>query len=102
MGIVMRKRYRILLFVFFLLPQMLMAQKATVTQEFRELVTYPFSDPNPIPFLTEKNKRIYPYHSFDGYSLTGQKQQWKVIKLENDYIEVYVLPEVGGKVWGVL
>ncbi len=50
MGIVMRKIYRILLVVFLLLPQMLMAQKATVTQEFRELVTYPFSDPNPIPF----------------------------------------------------
>jgi hypothetical protein len=102
MSILMRKMYRIHLVVFLLLPQMLIAQKATVTQEFRELVTYPFSDPNPIPFLAEENKRIYPYHSFDGYSLTGQKQQWKVIKLENDYIEVFILPEVGGKIWGAI
>ncbi len=101
-GIVMRIIYRIHLVAFLLLPQVLLAQKATITGEFRELVTYPFSDPNPVPFLTEKNKRIYPYYSFDGYSLTGQKQQWKVIKLENDYIEVYILPEAGGKIWGAI
>jgi tetratricopeptide (TPR) repeat protein len=93
---------RINLVAFFLLPQILPAQKATITEEFREIVTYPFSDPNPVPLLTEKSKKIYPYYSFDGYSLTGQKQQWKVIKLENDYIEVYVLPEAGGKIWGAI
>ena len=102
MSIVMPKMHRIHLVIFLLLPQILMSQKATVTQEFRELVTYPFSDPNPIPLLTEKNRRIYPYYSFDGYSLKGLKQQWKVIKLENDYIEVYILPEAGGKIWGAI
>jgi Tfp pilus assembly protein PilF len=91
-----------LIFSIFFLSQMLLAQKATIIEESKEILTYPFSDPNPIPVLTEKNKRIYPYHSFDGFSLTGQKQPWKVIKLENDYIEVYILPEVGGKVWGAI
>jgi Tfp pilus assembly protein PilF len=91
-----------LLLPIFFLSQMVTAQKATITEESKEILTYPFSDPNPVAILTEKNKRIYPYHSFDGYSLTGQKRQWKVIKLENDYIEVYILPEVGGKVWGAI
>ena len=102
MVIVKRIFYRINLVAFLLLPQILPAQKATITEEFREIVTYPFSDPNPVPFLTEKSKKIYPYYSYDGYSLTGQMQKWKVIKLENDYIEVYVLPEAGGKVWGAI
>ncbi len=35
-------------------------------------------------------------------SKEGRKQKWKVVKLENDYIEVYVLPEVGGKIWGAI
>jgi Tfp pilus assembly protein PilF len=93
---------KILFAGFLLITQILPAQKAVISEESRELVTYPFSDPNPVPVLTETNKRFYPYHSFDGYSLTGKKQHWKVVKLENDYIEVYVLPEVGGKVWGAI
>ena len=27
---------------------------------------------------------------------------WTVVKLENDFIEVYVLPQAGGKVWGAI
>ncbi len=26
----------------------------------------------------------------------------EVVKLENEYIEVYILPEIGGKVWGAM
>jgi hypothetical protein len=88
--------------VLLLLSQMIPAQKATITEELREIVTYPFSDPDPVPVLTGENKRIYPYFSFNGYSFKGQKQQWKVIRLENDYIRVFVLPQAGGKVWGAI
>lgn len=78
------------------------AQKATISEEKRNLLTYPFSDPNPSPILMGSHKNIYPYHSFDGYSLHRYYQDWKVVKLENDFIIVYVLPEVGGKVWGAI
>lgn len=94
--------YKNLLLAFFILPQCLLAQKAIIKEESRELLTYPFDDANPNPILTGTNKNIYPYHTFDGYSLAARKQQWKVIKLENDYIEVYVLPQAGGKVWGAV
>ena len=73
----------------------------TIKEENRTLKTYPFSEPNPIPILS-KDKRLYPYHSFVGYSHEGSPQEWKMIKMENDHIEVYVLPEVGGKVWGAI
>lgn len=86
-----------------LVPQLADAQKARITEEERTFVTYPFSDPNPVPVLTSaKRYKIYPYHSFDGYSTKSTNQKWKVVKLENDFIEVYVLPEVGGKVWGAI
>ncbi|MGW8282905.1 MAG: DUF5107 domain-containing protein, partial [Gemmatimonadota bacterium] len=77
------------------------AQTARISEEVRTLSTYPFSEPNPIPILT-RDARLYPYHSFDGYSATAEPHEWKVVRLENDYIEVFVLPEVGGKVWGAI
>lgn len=93
----------ILVFVGLLSLGSLIAQapNASITEEKRTLKTYPFSDPDPLPILTS-NPKIYPYHRFDGYSLEGKPQDWKTVKLENEFVEVYVLPEVGGKVWGAL
>ena len=75
--------------------------QARITEEVRILDTYPFSDPDPVPILAS-DRRLYPYHAFEGYSATAEPREWKVVKLENDLIEVYVLPEVGGKVWGAV
>jgi hypothetical protein len=58
--------------------------------------TYPFSDPNPIPAVG----RIYPYFRFDGFSASSVQKEWKVVELENEYVRVIILPEIGGKVWG--
>ena len=77
------------------------AQTARISEEVRVLATYPFSEPNPIPMLT-RDRRLYPYHSFEGYAHDAIPREWKVVRLENDLIEVFVLPEVGGKVWGAL
>jgi tetratricopeptide (TPR) repeat protein len=87
----------------FFLTQFLFAQnKATIIEESREMITYPYGDPNPITILTGKNFKIYPYFSFDGFTETLRKQKWKVIKLENDYIKVFIMPEIGGKIWGAI
>lgn len=58
--------------------------------------TYPFSDPNPIPVVG----RIYPYFRFDGFSAASVPKEWKVVELENGFVRVIILPEIGGKVWG--
>ena len=67
----------------------------------KSLLTYDFSDPNPIPILS-KNPKIYPYFTFDGYDLNSEQKKFKIIELENDYVQVFVMPEVGGKVWGAI
>lgn len=77
-------------------------QKQSSVEEYTEtIVTYPFSDTSPLPIIQTKND-IYPYSRIDGFSHTAQAQEWKMVKLENDYIEVYIMPAQGGKVWGAV
>jgi predicted Zn-dependent protease len=86
----------------FILPLFSLAQHpARISEESRQILTYGFSDPNPVA-INSKTAKIYPYFLFEGYSKEGTMQSWKVIKLENDYVEIYVLPEVGGKIWGAI
>ncbi|MEC7896016.1 MAG: DUF5107 domain-containing protein [Bacteroidota bacterium] len=77
------------------------SQNSIISEYSKELDTYNFSDPNPIPILL-KNTKIYPYFTFDGYQINSTKEKFKVIELENDYVKVFVTPELGGKVWGAI
>ena len=69
---------------------------AKVTEYKKVFKTYPFSDPDPIPEVG----KVYPYYRFDGYTNKPIDKEWKVVELENDYIKVMILPEIGGKIWG--
>ena len=75
--------------------------RARISEEARVLDTYPFSEPNPVPALAT-DRRLYPYHTFEGYAAMPEPREWKVVRMENDLIEVFVLPEAGGKVWGAV
>lgn len=89
----------LLLFIFiYLNDSTLFAQNAEISESLQEIKTYPYSDPNPVA----DDGKIYPYFRFDGYSITGHPQKWKVVTLENPYIKVFVTPEIGGKIWGAL
>ncbi|MEH6682027.1 MAG: DUF5107 domain-containing protein [Sediminicola sp.] len=79
----------------------IMAQGVTIKEETLALDTYGFGKPDPVPILAE-NPKIYPYFKFDEYEHKAQKKDWKVITLENEYIKVMVLPEIGGKIWGAI
>src|SRR5579872_1711928 len=68
---------------------------ATIKETEKEFTTYPFSDPNPIANPTN----VYPYFRFDGFTDKPVKQKWKVVELENDYIKLWVMPQIGGKIW---
>ncbi len=72
--------------------------KATVRQEKMSMNSYLFGDPDPVAIMS----RIYPYFRFDSYSLKAVEKEWNMVILENDYIKVWICPEVGGKVWGAI
>ena len=68
---------------------------ATIKEYKKVFKTYDFSDPDPIVQVGE----IYPYFRFDGYTDKPINKEWKVVELENEFIRVIVLPEIGGKIW---
>ena len=84
-----------------MLSASLSAQEQKITEESVKYPTYYFGDPNPLPAFVF-NPKIYPYHKFQGYEFEKSEKEFKKITLENQWIEVTVFPEVGGKVWGAI
>ena len=99
----LKKYYQniILTFLVIIITQHNLISQVTVKEYFQELETYNFHDPDPVPIFI-KNPKIYPYFTFDGYSTNSILKKFKVVEIENKYIKVYILPEVGGKVWGAI
>jgi tetratricopeptide (TPR) repeat protein len=87
-----------------LLPLLVSAQEISISEKYDTLKTYPFYDPNPLPAMAINRKvaPFYPYSMIDGYTNKAVNKKWKVIKLENRFITVTILPEVGGKVMGAV
>jgi hypothetical protein len=87
-------------FSLFLLIGSLTHSYAQSDANFREynksFTTYPFSDPNPDP---NPAALIYPYFRYDGFTDKPIQKDWKVVELDNDFIKVIILPQVGGKIW---
>lgn len=73
--------------------------KPTIKEYKKVFTTYPFSDPDPIP---KPDTKVYPYYRFDGFTDKPVQKEWKVVELENDYIKLTILPEIGGKVWSAI
>jgi len=74
------------------------AEGATVREYRKVFRTYPFSDPDPVASAG----RIYPYHRFDGFTDRPVDKEWTVVELENPWIRVTVMPEIGGKIWSAV
>ncbi len=78
---------------------------ATVAEAKEMIKTYPFSDPDPVPIFARSSMwgqgaRLYPYFFYNKFSGAGADKEWTVVRLENPYLSVAVLPQAGGKVWG--
>ncbi len=103
----MKIRFLALLLMLLSLGAHLPAQQATVQEEEKVFKTYPFSGPDPAPIMTRssmwgKGPRLYPYTFFDKLSYTGADQSWNVVRMENPYIQVSILPAEGGKLIGAV
>ena len=87
-------RYCLIVFCAFICLVAKAQQDARYTESTKTYTTYPYADPDPIPF-----GKIYPYFRFDTFTAEPIEKEWKVVVLENDFISVQIMPEIGGKVW---
>src|SRR5215217_5453751 len=94
----MKKYFIVLIAFLFSISVSYSQQKSTIKEYKKVFKTYPFSDPDPVPEVG----KIYPYYRFDGYTNKPVQKEWKVVELENDFIKVMILPEVGGKIWAAI
>ncbi len=78
------------------------ADEVTIYEKPLTLPTYRLGEPEIMPRWKPRNVRIYPYTMLD--KLTEEKYQrtYRALWVENEYIKVLVLPEIGGRVHGAL
>lgn len=69
---------------------------STFREYNKSFITYPFSNPNPDP---DPTSLFYPYFRYDGFTDTPVQKEWKVVELDNDFIKVIIMPQIGGKIW---
>jgi len=66
--------------------------------------TYPVQDADPNPMFLEKrvyqgsSGRVYPNPFTDKVALEKKDQTYRAIMLENEYIQLMILPEIGGRI----
>jgi tetratricopeptide (TPR) repeat protein len=81
------------------------APPARVFEAALEMPTYELGPPDPLPPLAEWQKRggrpIYPNPRLDDLTRHRVARSYRAVYLENEYLKVTVLPEMGGKVWAI-
>ena len=79
-------------------------KKVLVRQEKITIPTYPISAYDKNPMFLEKrvyqgsSGRVYPHPVCEGVSDTKVDREYDAIYLENDYLLVMILPELGGRI----
>ena len=69
-----------------------------------EILTYLPGKPDVNPMFLEKrvyqgsSGRIYPLPFIDRIAVQPEKKMWKAIHIENEYLRLMVLPEIGGRI----
>lgn len=71
-------------------------------EETITIPTYPVGKANPHPPFQRKGYwAVYPYPLLDTLSDQAQPREYCALFLENPYLRVMVLPELGGRVWSL-
>jgi tetratricopeptide (TPR) repeat protein len=94
---------RILAAFLFLLPGFGLSGQVEIREEMLSLPTYEVKEPdkNPMFYVPDAyqgaSRVIYPYPLMDNLSTEKTEKEYKAVYLENEYIRLCVLPELGGR-----
>jgi len=76
-----------------------------ISEEFKTLPTYPVEPAEKAPIFFNggsfqgAQRVVYPYAQNDVISNKRENKAWKFLTLENEYIQLGVTPEIGGKLY---
>lgn len=71
-----------------------------------KIKTYQTGKPCELPYFIEKKQyqgasgKVYPLKVTDQISSEAEDKTYQMVRLSNDFIEVNLLPEIGGKIYG--
>jgi len=95
----------------FILPSLILVALVTANAQSKVweaplvIPTYELNSPNPYPALLDWQRRkwrpVYPYPFLDSLGSEKKDKAWKAVYLENEYLKVTVLPELGGHVYAI-
>lgn len=80
------------------------ADKVRCWEELVTIPTYPVQDADPNPMFLEKrvyqgsSGKVYPNPFIDRVALEKVDKAYKAIFLENEFIQLMILPEIGGRI----
>ncbi|GGD56174.1 DUF5107 domain-containing protein [Paenibacillus nasutitermitis] len=79
--------------------------QATVREEFVEIPTYGVGNPDKNPMFLEKRVyqgstgKVYPHPVIDKINDDKEMKTYRMIILENEYLRIEVMPEIGGRIY---
>ena len=95
--------------LFLIIPQIIFAQASITIREADEVIpTYLAGppDPNPMFFFGKQSQgaegRIYPYPLYDNLTNVRSTKTYHVLYLENEFVKISILPEIGGRLFSAL
>ena len=101
-----RYSINILLFILVIVsPLFAMGAPVKAWEESVNIPTYLIGPPDPNPQFyfggasQGAQHRIYPYPVYDNLTTEKKDKTYKMVYLENEYIKIGILPELGGKVF---
>lgn len=83
-------------------------QQVRVWEEEVSIPTYGIGEPNVNPMFLEKrvyqgsSGRVYPYAVIDKIEDEKAPKPYKLVILENEYIRIEIMPEIGGRIYRAL
>lgn len=88
--------------VLLMIPSALNAQPVQAWRGSITIPTYELGPPDPDPaFPLNSSKDVYPYTMLDDLTDARTPKIWQAIYLENQYLKMTILPQLGGHVYSV-
>ncbi|WP_411830179.1 DUF5107 domain-containing protein [Paenibacillus alba] len=87
---------------------MVVSQKVRIWEESASIPTYAVGEPDRNPMFLEKrvyqgsSGKVYPHPVIDKIEDEKKSQSYQMVILENDYVRIEIMPQLGGRIYRAL